>query len=90
MTVHQDTQRKAQTEITSLLHSSRLPTLEDQSNLPYIDALIREIHRFHPVVNLVPHSALYDDEYEGYSIPKGVWIMCNVWWVKLLHRLLSI
>ncbi|KAG9311161.1 cytochrome P450 [Chiua virens] len=79
MTVHQDVQKRAQAELTSLLGSSRLPTLEDQPNLPYLDALIREIHRFNPIINLVPHSALYDDEYEGYRIPKKTWIMCNVW-----------
>lgn len=79
MTVHQDVQKRAQDEIMSLLGSSRLPTLEDQHRLPYIEALIREIHRYNPVVNLVSHSPLVDDEYEDYRIPRKAWVLCNVW-----------
>ncbi|KAI6045313.1 cytochrome P450 [Pisolithus marmoratus] len=79
MTTHQDVQKRAQDEITSLLGSSRLPMLEDLPHLPYIDALIREIHRYNPVVNLVSHSPLVDDDYEGHRIPRKTWVLCNVW-----------
>ncbi|KIK81857.1 hypothetical protein PAXRUDRAFT_832577 [Paxillus rubicundulus Ve08.2h10] len=79
MTVHQDVQKKAQDEIMSLLGSSRLPTLEDQPRLPYLEALIKEIHRYNPVVNLVSHSPLVDDSYKGCRIPQKAWVLCNVW-----------
>ncbi|KAI5992477.1 cytochrome P450 [Pisolithus albus] len=79
MTTHQDIQKKVQDEIMSVVGASRLPTLEDQPHLPYVEALIREIHRYNPVINLVSHSPLIDDDYEGYCIPRKAWVMCNVW-----------
>ncbi|KAH7905192.1 cytochrome P450 [Hygrophoropsis aurantiaca] len=79
MTVHQNVQEKAYNEIASVVGHGRLPVLEDQSSLPYIEALIKEMHRFNPVINLVPHSPTQDDEYDGYHIPRKAWVMCNVW-----------
>jgi len=79
MTVFQDIQEKAQAEIATVMGHGNLPGLDDQPSLPYIEALIREIHRFQPVVNLVPHSPLADDHFDGYRIPRKAWLMCNVW-----------
>ncbi|KAH7921938.1 cytochrome P450 [Leucogyrophana mollusca] len=79
MTVFQDVQEKAYSEISSVVGHGRLTVLEDQSSLPYIEALIKELHRFNPVINLVPHSPTQDDEYEGCHIPRKAWVMCNVW-----------
>ncbi|KAG1842153.1 cytochrome P450 [Suillus subalutaceus] len=79
MVVFQDIQEKAHAELVNLVGHHRLPTVDDQASLPYIEALIKEIHRFNPVINLVPHSPMEEDEYEGYRIPRKSWIMCNVW-----------
>jgi cytochrome P450 len=79
MVVFPDVQEKAHAELAALVGHHRLPTLDDQASLPYIEALIKELHRFHPVINLIPHSPMEDDEYEGYRIPRKLWIMCNVW-----------
>ncbi|KAG1726073.1 cytochrome P450 [Suillus paluster] len=79
MVVFQDIQEKAHAELVAVVGHHRLPTLDDQASLPYIGALIKEIHRFHPVVNLIPHNPMEDDEYEGYRIPRKSWVMCNVW-----------
>ncbi|KAG1835888.1 hypothetical protein DFJ58DRAFT_867346 [Suillus subalutaceus] len=35
--------------------------------------------RITDIINLVPHSLMEDDEYEGSRIPRMSWIMCNVW-----------
>jgi cytochrome P450 len=79
MVVYPDVQEKAHAELDALIGCDRLPTFDDQASLPYIEALIKELHRFHPVVNLVPHSPMVDDEYKGHRIPRKSWVMCNVW-----------
>ncbi|KAG9225479.1 hypothetical protein CCMSSC00406_0002982 [Pleurotus cornucopiae] len=54
-------QRRAQQEIDEVVGTDRLPTFEDFPNLPYVNAFIKEVHRFRPVVPLgLPHSAAQD------------------------------
>ncbi|PPQ80062.1 hypothetical protein CVT25_001491 [Psilocybe cyanescens] len=79
MVLYPDVQRKAQAEIDEVVGRDRLPTMEDEKRLPYIGALIKELHRFNPIVPLIPHSTSCQDEYRGYRIPKGAWIMANSW-----------
>ncbi len=49
MMLYPDVQRKAQAELDSVLGGERLPTFDDQEDLPYINALCKELVRFHPV-----------------------------------------
>ena len=58
----------------------RLPTLADREKLPYIEALVKETLRWHPVAPMgIPHACTQDDIYSGYRIPKGSLIMPNIW-----------
>lgn len=52
MTLHPEWQRKAQKELDEVVGVDRLPTLSDRENLPYIEALMKEVLRFNPVANL--------------------------------------
>ena len=52
MTMYPEVQRKAQAEIDRVIGSDRFPTLDDQPNLPYIDALMKEVLRWNPVTPL--------------------------------------
>lgn len=52
MTLHPEVQRRAQTEIDQAIGNDRLPTLADRENLPYLDALVKEVLRFNPVASL--------------------------------------
>lgn len=74
-------QSQAFTEIQSAIGSDRLPNLSDKGDLPYIDAIIQEIHRFNPAIPLATHSNIEEDYYMGYRIPKKTWVMVNIWWV---------
>ncbi|KAJ9267651.1 hypothetical protein DTO212C5_5890 [Paecilomyces variotii] len=81
MTVYPDVQRKAQEEIDRVIGSERLPGFEDRENLPYIDAIVKEILRWNPVGPMgLPHMTTEDDIYEGYLIPKGAVILANIWY----------
>jgi hypothetical protein len=49
MVIHPEFQRKAQEEIDRVIGNDRFPTLADQANLPYVDALVKEAFRWKPV-----------------------------------------
>jgi len=84
MTLYPEVQRKAQAEIDRVVGNDRFPTFADQANLPYIDALTKELLRWNPVTPLsIPHIATEDGSYGSYFIPKGSLIIANVW--QILH-----
>ncbi|KAF4619935.1 hypothetical protein D9613_004662 [Agrocybe pediades] len=75
MSKHRDIQRKAQAELDEVIGTKRLPTYEDRPNLPYIEAVYRELMRLGaPLPQSTPHATLEDDFYKGYFIPKGWFI----------------
>ena len=57
----------------------RFVTLDDRNDLPYLDRVLKEVHRTHPVAPLVAHTPTEDDNYEGYYIPKGASVYANLW-----------
>lgn len=87
MALYPAAQRKAQDEIETIVGKDRLAVMEDRPRLPYIEALMKEVHRFIPITPLVPHSTRVDDEFRGYRIPKGSWVIANTWAVMRDPRL---
>ncbi|KAG6846329.1 hypothetical protein H0H93_014645, partial [Arthromyces matolae] len=66
MSMHPEVQVKAREEIEKVVGTDRFPTFEDRHNLPYINAICREVFRVHTVVpNGLPHRAMEDDVYDG-------------------------
>jgi cytochrome P450 len=49
MILFPDVQQKAQAEIDEVIGSHRLPSLKDREKLPYIVALVKEVHRWRPI-----------------------------------------
>lgn len=45
ITLHPDAAKKAQEEIDEVIGSGRFPTFDDRSQLPYIDCILKEVHR---------------------------------------------
>ena len=78
-------QKKAQEEIDRVIGSDRLPTMADEPQLPYIRAMIKESLRWMPttITGAVPHATTKEDEYMGYTIPKGASVMLNVWAIHM-------
>lgn len=82
MSINPQVQRKAQEEIDKVVGSSRLPTFSDRENLPYVDAIVKEALRWHPIGPLgLPHAVDRDDTWNGYFIPKGAFLLANIWWI---------
>ena len=52
MMMYPEARRKAQAEIDRVIGGDRLPTMADQPSLPYVDALVKEVLRWNPVVPL--------------------------------------
>ncbi|KAH6879360.1 O-methylsterigmatocystin oxidoreductase [Coprinopsis sp. MPI-PUGE-AT-0042] len=77
---HQEVQRKAQGEIDQVVGADRLPTFTDLDQIPYVQAIVKEVTRWHSVTPLcMPHASTNEDEYKGYRIPAGTIIMPNIW-----------
>ncbi|KAI1209572.1 putative cytochrome P450 oxidoreductase OrdA-like protein [Annulohypoxylon truncatum] len=80
MTVYPEIQQKAQEEIDRVVGQYRLPNMADREHLPYIEATVKEVLRWHPVAPMaLPHTSTDDDICEGYFIPKGSMLLPNVW-----------
>ena len=52
MLLYPDVQAKAQEEIDSVVGNNRLPHFDDRAQLPYVDAILRELVRWNPVLPL--------------------------------------
>jgi cytochrome P450 len=81
MVVFPDVQRKAQEELDRVIGGERLPVTTDLEKLPYIEAVLKETHRWWPVAPMgLPHRSTEDDEILGYRLPKGTTFLPNNWW----------
>ena len=81
MAMYPDVQRKAQEELDRVVGQDRLPTFEDRSGLSYLNALLKELLRWHIVAPIaIPHRAVADDMYNGYDIPAGTIVVPNSWY----------
>lgn len=89
MTVHPDIQARAYEEISSVIGVERLPVLSDAQSLPYLAAVIKELHRFNPPVPLMPRSPIAEDVYNNMRIPKKSWLFTNIWSVPTRSQLHS-
>lgn len=76
---------RAQAEVDRVIGSDRLPTMEDECNLPFIRACVKESLRWMPtaILGAVPHCLTQDDEYMGYKIPKGAVVINNVYSINM-------
>ena len=64
MSLHQDKLRKAQAEVDAVVGTHRLPTFEDRDKLPYVNAVCKEVLRWHAISGGGKYLDLFN--------PKGV------------------
>ena len=85
MLLHPEVQEKAQAQLDSVIGSDRLPEFDDKTSLPYIEAIVLESLRWHPVAPLAaPHRSTTDDEYNGYHIAAGTIVIPSIWYALSL------
>ncbi|KAF7371335.1 Cytochrome P450 [Mycena sanguinolenta] len=90
MSLYPEVQATAQKEIDTIVGTDRLPDISDSERLPYVDALCKEVLRYHAAVPIgVPHRARADFIYESGGgvapmlIPKDSLVIANIW--KMAH-----
>lgn len=68
-------------ELDRVVGPHRSPHFDDEPNLPYIRAFVKEVLRWRSVAIIggQPHAPTQDDYYKDWLIPKGTWIQGNVW-----------
>ncbi|KAI0331711.1 CyP450 monooxygenase [Cubamyces sp. BRFM 1775] len=85
MTLYPEIQKHAQGELDAVVGSDRLPEHADRPSLPYINALVKELIRWYNILPLgLYRSALEDDQYKGWDIPRGTTVIANIW--AILHN----
>ena len=71
---------KATEELDSVIGHGRLVTEQDIPNLPYLEAIVKETMRLHPVTPLLaPRLSREDASTGSYDIPAGTLVFVNVW-----------
>ncbi|KAI1366310.1 cytochrome P450 [Xylaria arbuscula] len=77
---HVGMQERAHEELDRVVGRDRLPDVDDEPNLPYCHAIIKEIERTHnPFWLGTPHVASQDFMYNGQFIPQGTVCVLNTW-----------
>ncbi|KAJ6500677.1 cytochrome P450 [Mycena sanguinolenta] len=83
MTLYPTVMRTAQAELDEVVGHGRVPLSSDRPNLPYLDAIVKEVLRWRPAAPLgMPRRVMQDDWYQGYFIPKGAIILSNIWAIQ--------
>nr|QNS29940.1 cytochrome P450 [Nothapodytes nimmoniana] len=74
---------KATEELDRVIGKKRWVQEKDMSSLPYIEAIVKETMRMHPVAPmLVPRLAREDCKMAGYDILKGTQVLVNTWTIS--------
>ncbi|KAJ7339250.1 cytochrome P450 [Mycena albidolilacea] len=89
MSLYPEVQKAAQEELDRVIGRDRFADLSDRAQLPYLNALCKEVFRWHVASPIgVPHRAREDYVYsragsEPVLIPKGSLVIANIW--KMSH-----
>jgi cytochrome P450 len=71
---------KATEELDRVIGRDRWVQESDFTNLPFVNAIMKEAMRLHPVAPLlVPRLARQDCKISGYDVTKGTRVLVNVW-----------
>ncbi|KAF3509483.1 hypothetical protein F2Q69_00004146 [Brassica cretica] len=74
------TMEKAQAEIDHVIGQKGIIQESDISELPYLQAVVKETFRLHPAAPLLaPRKAEADVEVLGFMVPKDTQVLVNVW-----------
>ncbi|RAL42454.1 hypothetical protein DM860_016741 [Cuscuta australis] len=75
-----ETLGKAIEELDRVIGQEKWVEEKDMLNLPYIQAIVKETMRLHPVAPmLAPHQCREDSNVASYDVPKGTRVLVNVW-----------
>uniref|UniRef100_A0A7N0UEV0 Cytochrome P450 76AD1-like protein n=1 Tax=Kalanchoe fedtschenkoi TaxID=63787 RepID=A0A7N0UEV0_KALFE len=71
---------RAKAELDQVIGQGEQVKESDIPRLPYLQALVKETTRLHPLFPfLIPRKTIQDEELCGYTIPKDAQVLVNVW-----------
>ncbi|KAJ3707909.1 hypothetical protein LUZ61_011614 [Rhynchospora tenuis] len=76
---HPDVLKKLVAEIDTVVGKDRLVDETDIPRLPYLQAVFKETLRLHPTAPLVGRQCTQTCTVDGYTVPVGMTVFCNVW-----------
>ncbi|XP_044470677.1 cytochrome P450 71AU50-like [Mangifera indica] len=76
---HPEVMKRAQKELENVVGLDRMVEESDLENLEYLDMIMKEALRLHPVSPLIPYESAEDCTIDGYYIPKKSRVYINVW-----------
>ncbi|XP_038718382.1 3,9-dihydroxypterocarpan 6A-monooxygenase-like [Tripterygium wilfordii] len=76
---HPQVMEKARIEINSIVGESRIVEESDIPNLPYLQAIVKEVLRLHPTGPLIVRESSEDCTIGDYNIPAKTRVFVNVW-----------
>ncbi|KAL0424422.1 UNVERIFIED_CONTAM: cytochrome [Sesamum radiatum] len=72
--------KKLQKELETVVRLDHMVEESHLDKLEYLDFVVKETLRLHPVVPLlIPHESMEDCVIDGFHIPKGSRTMVNIW-----------
>ncbi|KAJ4832407.1 hypothetical protein Tsubulata_018943 [Turnera subulata] len=84
MMLHSEVMKIAQEELTEVVGANNIVEECHIYRLPYLQAIVKEAMRLHPVAPLLlPRSPSQPSNVGGYTIPKGAKVFLNAW---AMHR----
>lgn len=77
---HPHVMKKVRKELEDVVGLERMVEESDLEKLEYLDIVVKETLRLHPVAPLlIPHAAIEDCTVNGFHIPKASRVIINVW-----------
>ncbi|KDO35964.1 hypothetical protein CISIN_1g036473mg, partial [Citrus sinensis] len=77
---HPAVMKKLQRELENIVGLKRMVEESDLENLEYLDMVVKETLRLHPVAPLMaPHESMEDCTVNGFHIPKKSRVIVNAW-----------
>ncbi|GLH14155.1 Methyl farnesoate epoxidase, partial [Gryllus bimaculatus] len=84
MLLYPDIQTRVQAEITNVVGTDKLPSLENRKDMPYLSAVLLEVQRIANIGPMtLPHRALADVEIGGYVIPKDSTVLMSLYSIHM-------
>lgn len=76
---HPREMKKVQKEVEGIVGANQMVEESHLGSLKYLDCVIKESMRLHPVGPLLIHEAMEECEVEGFHIPNKARVLVNVW-----------
>ena len=73
MALHPEKQRLGQAEIDRIVGPEALPNISHRSQLPYVEAIIKETMRWHPALPLSAYELCFNQcSIHAHVLPQGI------------------